>query len=101
MDKCIHCMGEIEKNEIGEEVCFCELTDKNQNITLGECLGNCDNQEERHIYVVVKNDFEGTKILGVFEKMNSELITGMTSGKFIVLESNLNELLIASEAQPV
>lgn len=44
MDKCIHCIGEIEKNEIGEEMCFCELTDKKENITLGDCIGNCVSQ---------------------------------------------------------
>ena len=42
---CRHCCGEITKNEIGEEVCFCELTDNWQNITLADCIGNCENEE--------------------------------------------------------
>lgn len=37
--------GEIKKNEIGEERCFCELTDNWENVTLAECLGNCGAQK--------------------------------------------------------
>lgn len=46
MDKCRYCLGDIEKNENGEEMCFCELTGEYQNITLGDCLGNCEAQEK-------------------------------------------------------
>ena len=45
MKGCKHCIGGIEKNEIGEEMCFCELTDNLENVTLGDCLGNCEAQE--------------------------------------------------------
>ena len=48
MDKevlCKHCLGEIYKNEIEEDVCYCELTDNVQNITLGDCMENCEAQE--------------------------------------------------------
>jgi hypothetical protein len=45
MRGCKHCIGDIEKNEIEEELCFCELTDNLKNVTLGDCLGNCEAQE--------------------------------------------------------
>lgn len=44
MTECKHGYG-IEENEIGEKVCFCEEWDSNRNITLGECIGNCEMQE--------------------------------------------------------
>jgi hypothetical protein len=43
---CKHCLGDITENEIGEKGCFCELIDNWENITLGDCLGNCDSEEE-------------------------------------------------------
>jgi len=43
---CKHCCGEITKNEIGEEGCFCELTDNWENITLGDCIKNCECEEK-------------------------------------------------------
>ncbi len=45
MNLCKHCLGDISRNAIGEQVCFCELTDKNENVSLGDCLGNCESQE--------------------------------------------------------
>ena len=42
---CKHCLGSIEQNEIGEDICYCELTDMYMNITLGDCFGNCEAQE--------------------------------------------------------
>jgi len=44
---CKHCLGDITINEIGEEGCFCELTDHWQNITLGGCIGNCESEKQR------------------------------------------------------
>jgi len=45
MEGCRHCLGDAEKNAIGEDVCFCELTGDMENVTLGDCLGNCESQE--------------------------------------------------------
>lgn len=44
MLKCKHALG-TSTNEIGEELCFCEIYDQNRNITLGDCFGNCDCEE--------------------------------------------------------
>ena len=35
----------IHLNAIGESVVFCELTDRWMNVTLGDCLGNCESEE--------------------------------------------------------
>lgn len=43
--KCKHCMDGM-KNEIGETLAFCELWDEWKNVTLGDCFGNCESQEE-------------------------------------------------------
>lgn len=45
MKECKHAIGE-KINEIGETLCFCELTDRLENVTLGDCIGNCESQEE-------------------------------------------------------
>ena len=44
-NNCKHCLGEITENEIEEKGCYCELTGKWENITLGDCLNNCEAQE--------------------------------------------------------
>lgn len=41
---CKHGEG-MTKNLIGEYVVFCELTSQWMNVTLGDCLGNCDAEE--------------------------------------------------------
>lgn len=43
--KCKHCVDGM-KNEIGETLAFCELWDEWKNITLGDCFGSCESQEE-------------------------------------------------------
>lgn len=43
MEKCKHAIGG-KINEIGEILIFCELTDRLENVTLGECINNCDSQ---------------------------------------------------------
>lgn len=45
MKECKYAIGG-KVNEIGETLCFCELTDRLENVTLGNCIGNCDAQEE-------------------------------------------------------
>ena len=45
LKKCKHAIGG-QVNEIGEILLYCELTDKLENITLADCIGNCDAQEE-------------------------------------------------------
>lgn len=45
MNKCIHSLGEVEKNSIGEDILFCELSDNWENISLGDCLRNCESQQ--------------------------------------------------------
>ena len=39
-------------NEIGEELCFCEIYDSWRNITLGECFGNCDSEHSQNEHIV-------------------------------------------------
>lgn len=45
--RCKHCLGLCE-NAIGEIIASCEYYGENEgrNVTLGECFGNCDAQEE-------------------------------------------------------
>jgi len=42
--KCKHCLG-CKKNEIGEDVSYCEIWDLWRNVTLGDCFGNCEDEE--------------------------------------------------------
>ena len=44
MKECKHALGG-KINEIGETLCFCELTDRLENVTLGACISNCESQE--------------------------------------------------------
>ena len=44
MHKCKHAIGG-KINGIGEILMFCELSDSLENVTLGECIGNCESQE--------------------------------------------------------
>ena len=41
---CIHASG-IQANAIGETLTYCELTAEWMNVSLGDCSGNCDNEE--------------------------------------------------------
>lgn len=43
MNQCKHGIGG-KVNEIGEILMFCELSDQLENVTLGECIGNCESQ---------------------------------------------------------
>ena len=45
--ECKHCMDGM-KNEIGETLAYCELWGEWKNITLGDCFGNCESQEEEY-----------------------------------------------------
>ena len=46
--ECKHCMDGM-KNEIGETLAFCDLWGEWKNITLGDCFGNCESQEEEYV----------------------------------------------------
>lgn len=50
MNSCTHCMG-VKKNEIGETVALCEHSGRWENVTLGNCFGNCDGQEYSKDYI--------------------------------------------------
>lgn len=41
---CKYCLG-VRQNEIGETVVFCEVWDLWENVTLGDCFNNCEDQE--------------------------------------------------------
>lgn len=43
MHQCKHLICS-KVNEIGEMLAFCELTDRLENVTLGDCLGSCESQ---------------------------------------------------------
>lgn len=51
MLKCKHAL-DTKKNEIGEELCFCEEYDHWRNITLGECFGNCESEESDNPHLI-------------------------------------------------
>lgn len=44
--ECVHSCGEIQENAIGEKCLWCEIWDECRNITLGDCLGNCEDEQE-------------------------------------------------------
>lgn len=52
--KCKHCMA-VTKNEIGETLILCDIWDEWRNVTLGDCFGNCESQEEDNN---MDNDYE-------------------------------------------
>lgn len=43
--ECIHGLGDVHENEIGEKCLFCEEWNLDRNISLGDCLGNCESQK--------------------------------------------------------
>ena len=49
ISKCKHAIGG-KVNDIGEICLFCELTDNLQNVTLGDCLENCESQESEVLW---------------------------------------------------
>lgn len=51
--ECVHCLDHT-KNAIEEEVIFCELWGEWKNVTLGDCIGNCESQKE--LYELLKDD---------------------------------------------
>ena len=42
--RCVHCSG-MDVNSIGEQINYCELKAEWMNVTLGDCLGNCESEE--------------------------------------------------------
>ena len=42
---CKHGIGR-HHNEIGEYEVYCDLTARRMNVNLGDCLGNCESEEE-------------------------------------------------------
>ena len=44
INRCKHGIGG-KVNEIGEILVFCEITDNLENVTLGDCIGNCESEE--------------------------------------------------------
>ena len=43
--ECKHCLA-VQWNEIGEKLAYCDIWGEWKNITLGDCIGNCESQEE-------------------------------------------------------
>lgn len=48
LTSCKHAIGG-KVNEIGETLVFCELTDRLENVTLGDCIGNCESEEKERV----------------------------------------------------
>lgn len=69
---CRHAIGG-KINEIGETLCFCEITDNLENVTLGDCLGNCESQEGDK-----KETMEQTKNYTWESEKDAELWTNST-----------------------
>ena len=44
-DLCKHSIGKMFVNPIGEKCLCCEIWDCQRNIDLGDCLGNCEDQD--------------------------------------------------------
>lgn len=42
--KCRHCLA-WHTNELGEDEIYCDLTARWMNVSLGDCLGNCESEE--------------------------------------------------------
>lgn len=47
--QCCRCAHGIEAdfNAINELIIYCELTAEWMNVSLGECLGNCESEEDK------------------------------------------------------
>ena len=41
---CKHCLA-MQWNEIGEKLAYCDIWGEWKNITLGDCIGNCESEE--------------------------------------------------------
>lgn len=50
MNSCKHCIA-VKKNEIGEQLVLCEFSGNWENVTLGQCFGNCEEQEYSKEYI--------------------------------------------------
>ena len=44
-DLCKHSIGEMFVNPIGEKCLYCEIWGCLRNVDLGDCLGNCEEQD--------------------------------------------------------
>ena len=44
MWQCNHALSG-KTNELGEVLLHCEITDSFENVSLGQCIGNCESQE--------------------------------------------------------
>lgn len=42
--ECKHCLA-VSWNEIGEKLAMCENWGEWKNVTLGDCVGNCESEE--------------------------------------------------------
>ena len=74
--KCKHCMDGM-KNEIGETLAFCELWGEWKNITLGDCFGNCESQEEYgEDYKYLRN----TKLYNADPNCNHNIVPQLSGG---------------------
>lgn len=71
--KCKHCMDGM-KNEIGETLAFCELWDEWRNVTLGDCFGNCESQEEEYEYL------RNTKLYNADPNCNHNIVPQLSGG---------------------
>lgn len=71
--KCKHCMDGM-KNEIGETLAFCELWDEWKNVTLGDCFGNCESQEEEYEYL------RNTKLYNADPNCNHNIVPQLSGG---------------------
>ena len=71
--KCKHCM-DVMKNEIGETLAFCELWDEWKNVTLGDCFGNCESQEEEYEYL------RNTKLYNADPNCNHNIVPQLSGG---------------------
>lgn len=74
--KCKHCMDGM-KNEIGETLAFCELWDEWKNITLGDCFGNCESQEE---YAEDYKYLRNTKLYNADPNCNHNIVPQLSGG---------------------
>lgn len=44
--RCVHGI-EADFNSINELIIYCELTGEWMNVSLGDCLGNCESEEDK------------------------------------------------------
>ncbi len=59
--RCVH-GTDVDVNSIGERIVYCELRAEWMNVTLGDCLGKCESEEnqpqEKEFSIIIRETLE-------------------------------------------